>query len=108
MVPRHFDLAFGTGRQRLARKSLDQAIARAMPPATAGRPVRWDIRQVPRCFPPDLEFESDSEERAYQEEQQRQVKKYVDHHSHKGRSGGDVGYSVLRCVGGKVSCEKPS
>ncbi|KAK3900068.1 hypothetical protein C8A05DRAFT_46018 [Staphylotrichum tortipilum] len=63
-----------------ARESWDEAIAEVMPPATAWQQERWDIRKVPRCFPPNLEFESDSEERAYEEEQQRQVKEYVDLH----------------------------
>ncbi|KAK3902811.1 hypothetical protein C8A05DRAFT_43833 [Staphylotrichum tortipilum] len=54
-----------------ARESWNQAIARVMPPAMAWYQKRWDIRPVPRFFPPQPE--RDPEELAHEEEQQERM-----------------------------------
>ncbi|KAK4038075.1 hypothetical protein C8A01DRAFT_48252 [Parachaetomium inaequale] len=55
------------------------AIARVMPPATAWAQERWDIREVPRFYPPDPEFDSE-EDPEYEEEQERLKKEYLEFH----------------------------
>lgn len=45
-----------------ARESWIQAIARVMPPATAWVQERWNMREVPRFFPPEPEFDPEDPE----------------------------------------------
>lgn len=51
-----------------ARESWDQAVAKVMPPVTAWEQERWDIRQVPRFYPPE---EIDPEDVEYEQELQK-------------------------------------
>lgn len=44
------------------RASWNEAIAQVMPPATASVQERWDIREVPRFYPPESELEFDPDE----------------------------------------------
>ncbi|GJC90777.1 hypothetical protein ColLi_13615 [Colletotrichum liriopes] len=61
-----------------ARESWNQAIAQVMPPATAWEQERWDIREVPRFYPPEPEL--DPKELEYEQEQQRRLEEYLQFH----------------------------
>ncbi|KAL3425259.1 hypothetical protein PVAG01_02050 [Phlyctema vagabunda] len=61
-----------------ARESWNQAIAQVMPPVTAWEQERWDIRGVPRFYPPDPEL--DPEELAEEQEHQRLRDEYLQSH----------------------------
>jgi hypothetical protein len=52
-----------------ARESWKQAKAQVMPPAAACEQERWDIREVPRFYPP--EPEGDPEDIAWEQEKKR-------------------------------------
>ncbi|KAF6794994.1 hypothetical protein CMUS01_15970, partial [Colletotrichum musicola] len=60
-----------------ARESWARAAARVMPPATAWAQERWDIRGVPRFYPPEPEFDPE-EDPEYAREQQRLMKEYLE------------------------------
>lgn len=49
-----------------------------MPPATAWDQERWDIREVPRFYPPEPEL--DPEEPEYEQEQRRRLEEYLQFH----------------------------
>ena len=62
-----------------ARELWNRAIEWVMPPATAWQQERWDIREVPRFYPPEPEF--DPEELAYDQEQQSLTEEHLRFHN---------------------------
>ncbi|KAF9873209.1 hypothetical protein CkaCkLH20_09372 [Colletotrichum karsti] len=64
-----------------ARESWEQAIAQVMPPATAWEQERWDIRGVPRFFPPEPDVDPEYPE--YELEQRRALDEYLQMHGFK-------------------------
>lgn len=62
-----------------ARESWTQAIAQVMPPATAWEQERWDIRELPRFYPAEPEWDPELPVE-YQKEQQRLKEEYLQFH----------------------------
>ncbi|KAH8196445.1 hypothetical protein TruAng_009377 [Truncatella angustata] len=65
-----------------ARESWNQAIAQVMPPATAWEQERWDIREVPRFYPREPEWDPELPVE-YQKEQKRLMEEYLQFHGFK-------------------------
>ncbi|KAL2197099.1 hypothetical protein P885DRAFT_77578 [Corynascus similis CBS 632.67] len=61
-----------------ARESWERRIARVVPPATAWQQERWDIREVPRFYPPEPEL--NPEEAAKREEFRTSMKRFLEAH----------------------------
>ncbi|KAH6631491.1 hypothetical protein F5144DRAFT_620575 [Chaetomium tenue] len=69
----------------LARESWARAVERVMPPATAWVQERWDVREVPRFFPPEPEF--DPEDPEYERELERRMGEFLEGHRSKPEAG---------------------
>ncbi|KAL2872834.1 uncharacterized protein BJX67DRAFT_340528 [Aspergillus lucknowensis] len=65
-----------------AREAWNQAVAQAMPPATAWKQERWDIRELPRFYPLEPEFDPElsPEELEYERERKRLLREYLQLH----------------------------
>ncbi|KAK4249193.1 hypothetical protein C7999DRAFT_39745 [Corynascus novoguineensis] len=61
-----------------ARESWERRIVRVMPPATAWQQERWDIREVPRFYPPEPEL--DPEEAAEEKKFRASMKGFLESH----------------------------
>ncbi|EAQ88351.1 predicted protein [Chaetomium globosum CBS 148.51] len=65
-----------------AREAWARALERVVPPATAWVQERWDVREVPRFFPPEPEF--DPEDPEYKRELGERMEEFLESRGFKG------------------------